>query len=491
MKSYLIILCSIFTLKTSGQGGFDKSVLSAATEKVVLEIKQLYKVSDNIYEETPTGIKKKDILAQLLSVASKDELFNLTKHPSGVVRCYSFWALSRKPDVDLLPILINHLSDTANIQVLFGDEGWREKVGDFMIEVVTPNRVDVASSKLDSSQMTRLDSILIYIPNDLNAKANAITRAQPTDKLYPRLRELVVNDHNQPALVTLAKYRKQQDISLILNNREEGEGPNAGYFYTYRAIGQFPCPDFMPILRRNLQNTYEESHHYSNEWRELYRAIAAYRNPAAVELLKSPFTKVKSRDIREYHLNFVFAAVQGSTDPIFDDLKWMLWEDGSRIGLDEFKYLSLQSPQRAFMLAKKSLFNIYAMEISGFRMSFDDNTSLDSLPGIMLNLICQKDSVLGLEIIRTNLKQADVHVYPIFSRKAAEICSPSFLNPLFERLDREDNPWIYLETVKALIAYKNDGINKKILESRQKNRALRTGWGGRDLDSLLKENNIN
>lgn len=491
MKSYLIILCSVLTFKTSAQAGFDSSALSAVTKKVVLYIEQLNKVSDNIYEETPTGLKRRDILGQLLIVASKEELISLTNHPNGAVRCYSFWALSHKPAVDLFPILINHLSDTANIQVLFGDEGWREKAADFMIEVVTPNRVDIASSKLNSGQLTRLDSILIYTPNDLNAKANAITRALPTEKLYPRLRELVVNDHNQPALVTLAKYRKQQDISLILNNREEGEGPNAGYFYTYRAISQVPCPDFMPLLRRNLQNTYEESHHYSNEWRELYRAIAAYRSPEAIELLKSPFTKVKSRDIREYHLNFVFAAVQGSTDPIFDDLKWMLWEDGSRIGLEEFKYLSLRNPQRAFLLAKKSLFNIYTMEVSSFGLSFDENNSLDSLPGIMLNLIFQKDSVLGLEIIRANLMQADVHVYPIFSRKAAEICSPSFLKPLFERLDKEDNPWIYLEAVKALIAYKNQGINKKILESRQKNMALRTGWGGKDLDSLLKENNIN
>jgi hypothetical protein len=242
----------------------------------------------------------------------------------------------------------------------------------------------------------------------------------------------------------------------------------------------------MPLLKRNLQNTYEESHHYSNEWAELYQAIAAYRNPEAVELLKTPFTKVESRDIREYHLNFVFGAIQGSTDPIFDDLRWMLWEDGGRIGAKEFKYLSLQSPQRAFMLAKKSLLNINQTEVNNLAFN-----SFDSLPGIMLNLIFQKDSVAGLEIIRTNLRLAAVHMYPIFSRRAAEICSRSFVNPFFERLDREDNPWIYLEAVKALIAYKDHSINKKILESRQKNKNLRSGWGGKDLDSLLKENNIN
>jgi hypothetical protein len=33
--------------------------------------------------------------------------------------------------------------------------------------------------------------------------------------------------------------------------------------------------------------------------------------------------------------------------------------------------------------------------------------------------------------------------------------------------------------------------NGKILESRKKNKDLRTGWGGKELDSLLKENNIN
>jgi len=488
MKSYLTILILALTLKTVGQTAFDRSAFSAATEKVISNIEQLNKVSDNIYEKTEVGIKKRDILAQLLNVASKEELITLTNHPNGVVRCYSFWALSHKPNVNLLPILINHISDTANVQTLFGDEGGREKAGDFMIDVATPDYVDLACSKLDSTQLARLDSILIYTPNDLNAKANAIRMAQPTDKLYSRFRELVIKDHNQSALVTLAKYRKQQDVSLILENREGGEPANEGYFYTYQAISQFPSPDFMPLLKRNLQNTYEESHHYSNEWAELYQAIAAYRNPEAVELLKTPFTKVKSRDIREYHLNFVFAAIQGSTDSVFDGLKWMLWEDGGRIGLAEFKYLSLQSPLRAFVLAKNSLLNSGQMEISSFGYN---NNSSDSLPVIMLNLIFQKDSVSGLDIIRTNLRQADVHMYPIFSRRAAEICSRSFVIPLFERIEREDNPWIYLEAVKALIAYNDHSINKKILECRQKNKNLGTGWGGKELNSLLKENNIN
>jgi len=128
MKSYLTIFILALTLKTGGQTAFDRSALSTATERVVSDIEQLNKVSDKIYEESPTGIKKRDILAQLSSIASKEELITLTNHPNGVVRCYSFWALSRKPAIDLLPILINHISDTADIQTLFGDEGGKQEI---------------------------------------------------------------------------------------------------------------------------------------------------------------------------------------------------------------------------------------------------------------------------------------------------------------------------------------------------------------------------
>ena len=66
-----------------------------------------------------------------------------------------------------------------------------------------------------------------------------------------------------------------------------------------------------------------------------------------------------------------------------------------------------------------------------------------------------------------------------------------FIKPLLEILEREQNPYIYLEAAEVLISYKDKEINKKILEIKKKNKSLREGWGGAAFEKLLKENNIN
>jgi hypothetical protein len=160
-----------------------------------------------------------DYFSQLQKKATKDELTELTNHPNGVVRCYSFWALTYDSSINLFPIVVRHIMDDANVNTQFGCIGSSEKVGDFFINLVTPNYVDVNSKKFDSSQFTIIDSILIYTPNNLYSKQEAISRAKPTEKFYLRARALVIKDKNQEALVTLAKYQREQDIPLILKTR--------------------------------------------------------------------------------------------------------------------------------------------------------------------------------------------------------------------------------------------------------------------------------
>jgi hypothetical protein len=136
---------------------------SLETEKIVLYIIKANRITNNVIRDTLAG--KRNILSELSSEATTQELMNLTSYPNGVVRCYAFWALAQQRPVDLLPIVIEHLDDTEKVQTMFGDAGSREKVGDFMIEVATPENVDETSSKLDSSKLAILDSILIYTPN--------------------------------------------------------------------------------------------------------------------------------------------------------------------------------------------------------------------------------------------------------------------------------------------------------------------------------------
>lgn len=56
----------------------------------------------------------------LRSNATDQELIALTDDTNAVVRCYAFQALVEKNYIDVFPIVISHLSDTAKIRMLNG-----------------------------------------------------------------------------------------------------------------------------------------------------------------------------------------------------------------------------------------------------------------------------------------------------------------------------------------------------------------------------------
>ena len=486
MRYLSIIALSLIASCSFGQSNFDKSKITIATNKIVTKIVKVNELMGSaVYYE---GIRPKqyDNFIQLKETANQSELIELTNHPNGVVRCYSFWALSYRNSIDLYPLIINHIGDDESVNTQFGCIGGSEKVGDFFINVATAQYVDLDSKKLQPRELANLDSILIFVPNNLASKSAAILRAKPSESLYQKIRELVVINHDQSALVSLAKYQKRQDIDLILKNREKSEFVNGGYFFTYQTISLFPQPEFLPLLENNLMKTLEDTH-YSTEWRELYKAIASFKNQRAVELLRVPLTQVKHQDIKKYHIDFVFSAVQYFKDPIYDDLLWTLWADEKRVTPDVFIYLANRDSQRAYELTKKNLLN--SDDLSGAFLSFDESNS-GNITELMLNTVLQQDRELGLEILRKGLTGAGVSEFQLFASKAAGIKDSSFIEPLFERLGKEWNAHIYLKVAETLISFNDPEINRRILETRSKNSNLRKDWGGKAFDTLLEKHGI-
>jgi len=489
MKNWTTILFLLLTLTTYGQTKFDKSKISKETNEIVKDIEEVNMVMSSAVGYAGVRPEQYDNFMKLKIKATSDELKELTNHPNPTVRSYAFWALSHDHSVDLYPIVLNHINDNEFVKTQFGCIVSGEAVGDFFINLVTPRYVDLNAKKLDSVQFATLDSNLIYTPNNLSAKSAAINRAEPTENLYPKIRELVVKDNDQTALVTLAKYQKEQDIELILKNKQKSKFDEGGFFYTYKAISQFPHHDFLPLLETNLEKTLDNTH-YSNEWRELYKAIASYKNDKAKELLLVPFTQVKHNNIRKYHIDFVFGALREFNDPIYEDLLWKLWTEENRITPDIFEYLSRKNPDKAFELTKESLNNTDKLYGANISLSYDDFDASENLTSTMLDLAIKQDREFGLDIIRKNIKEANVHLFPIFADKAAELKDRSFIEPLFDRLETEWNAHIFLKVTEALIEYHDADINQRILATRKKNKNLNKDWGGEALDKLLMDNNI-
>ncbi|MBW8244296.1 hypothetical protein K1F50_15915 [Muricauda oceani] len=489
MRNWTIILFLLLTLTIYGQTKFDKSKISKETNKIAQDIEEINMVMSSAVGFAGVRPEQYDNFMKLKSMATSDELKELTSHPNPTVRSYAFWALSYDHSVDPYPIVLNHINDSKFVNTQFGCIVSGESVGDFFINVVTLGRIDLDSKKLDSVQFATLDSILIYTPNNLSAKSAAINRAEPTESLYPKIRELVVKENDQTALVTLAKYQKEQDIELIQNNKTKSKFDEGGFFYTYKAISQFPHSDFFPLLEKNLEKTLDNTH-FSTEWRELYKAIASYKNDKAKELLLVPFTQVKHNNIRKYHIDFVFSALREFKDPIYEDLFWKLWTEEKRINPDVFKYLSSTNPEKTFELTKESLKNTDGLYSANISLNFNDFDASENLTSTMLDLALKQDKEFGFEVIRKNIEEANVNLFPIFADKTAELKDKSFIEPLFDRLETEWNAHIYLKAAQALIAYEDSDVNQRILKTVKKNKNLRKDWGGDALDKLMKDNNI-
>ncbi len=485
MKSFTVIIGLLFVITCTAQSTYDSSEISLKTKRIVTKIKATNELMGSAVYYDGERPEQYDNFIQLKATATKGELLQLTNHPNGVVRCYSFWALSYDTSANLFPVVLNHLHDSELVRTQFGCIGSRTKTGDFFIEVVTPKYIDLDSKKLDNAQLAEIDSILVYTPNNLYTREEAIRRAKPTEALYRRLRELVINEHNQEALVLLAGYQKEQDIQLILHNREK----NNSNFFTYCAISRFPNPVFFLFLEKNLYKTLDDTH-YGSDWRELYGAIASYKNEKAVKLLEIPFTQVKDQDIRGYHLDYIFSAIQEFSSPLYDSLLWKLWAGEKKINADVFIYLYAKDPQRAFKIIKQTLNDADDFYYLASSSDYYSNNGKGNLLGTMLDTVVRYDKPLAMRLINKNIRVVNVHVFPTFANKASELKDTSFIASLFIRLYHEDNPHIYLKAAETLITFNNDDINKKLEKAKSVNSELSKDWGGEAFDKLLKEKKI-
>lgn len=487
MKNGLILIFLFVSLISCGQQKtFDPEKISNETNKIVLRIAEINEVMGGAVGYGGERPEQYDNFTSLRETASQQELEELTNHPNAVVRCYSFWALSYHSEADLFSIAVDHINDTTQVETLFGCLGGYEMVGDFFINIITPGYIDLKVQKMDSAQMHQLDSILIYTPNELYTTDQALNRIESTEAIYPRIRELVVEEQNQTALVKLASYQREEDIELILNNRQEDEKEESGYFYTYKAIAAFPHPRFFPLLEKNLYKTLDNKR-YSGEWRMLYRAIASYKNEKANQLLKVPFKHVEDASIRKYHMDFMYEALLAYQAPIYTDLLWRLWKEEGKINSKIFELLALENKEQTLELTKATLSDHDKLPYVSVDRIQPGSEIKENTITLMLEFVLEQDSTFGIRIIAENLRTANVHQYPVFTDKVFEIKDPVFVEPLFERLKKESNAHIYLDIVTALLNYDDDQINERIVETRKKNKNLNKGWGSNSLDQMLQD----
>jgi hypothetical protein len=487
MKNVVSIIFLLITTICSGQVKYDEQKISTKTKTIVKAIAKENRVTDEYIGYAGKKSKQYENFEKLKK-ASSEELLILTNHPNGVVRCYSFWALGFHPNIDLLEIVKYHLNDNEEIEYQSGCTISSEKVGDFFISLVTPDYVDLDVKKLNDTQRQDLDSLLIYQPNELNARFEAIETAVETPQLYSVLRNLYLKTSNQSALVKLSKYKREEDISLILANRLNDDDKESGYFHTYRAIQNFPKDEFIPFLEARLNETLDETH-FSTEWRELYSAIVMYKNPKALTLLNVPFSQVEHENIKKYHLDFIYDAILENFDICYAEILWKIWEQNNEITLKGYRFYLQNNISRGYEMTVNELLG--GKNKITITPIYNESVLAETLEESMLNLVIINDKELANQIIDSKILNANVHEFPIYTSYIKKSKDKKFVESLFKRFEKEWNAHVYLEITKTLIEFNDKTINDRIIETLKVNKKLTEDWGGKALTELLKENNIN
>jgi hypothetical protein len=383
-----------------------------------------------------------DNFIELRNTASTGELLALTRHSNGVVRCYAFWALTGRDQVDLFPLVLEHIDDHEEVRYLFGDQGGTLRVGDFYIDQV--------QSSLTPDQKEELRRILLVRDNELSATAEVLRAIQPEAQWYPRIRTLA-QQGNPDALVLLSQYRKEQDIEVILAQYEKAIENDGSLFHIYGAARHYPHPALFPVLEQRFALALAEDYP-SNATRELYLAIAGYQDEAAMHLLSRTFTEANSLDSREGHLLALYTAAETYRNPLYDELLWKLWVEHHYVTRDLVQYLYPKDQARALRAIKASLTEPY-------RVYFAD---LDAAIPPMLRLLLAADHEAAVEIMRDNLLTAHVHIFRPFARVAAEILDDALIEPLFSRLESDSNMHIYVAAGLALLLYEDEEIDQRL-----------------------------
>lgn len=434
--------------------------ISSQTKRIVANIQKC-----NIYETAflPEETKSKQIenYNLLKTTASDIELKQLTGHKNGVVRVYSFMALSERLSSGLYEIILDHIGDKEVIKCysqgfeFVHSKRYKRKVAEFF----------VSSEAITFKERKSLDSILIFSNQHLDYTDYLLRDIEPEEKYYEKIKNLAQKKDYKYAVISLSKFKKSQDLSLIENKIKETP------YYSLESIEIFPDQYF-----KNVLNYFgnRESKPYG-----LYSAVAVYQDSFAFNYLnKSIQEPAKNEFYKKQKAVEIYNALEKYKCPAYNELFFQLWENDFIINDSIFSYLKSIDQKRSIQLAFQSLKQ--PNRIGNSTLVIED----------LLEFLIKLDSSAAKTIIKFNIDTTDVHTLQYFIKAANNFNDSEIINSMFIRLQQTDNGHIYIPIVETILSYNHNELNKRLLESIRINKGI-DGWGLEEVAKLLKKNGLN
>jgi len=327
LRTIIIILTTSILLACGRQERADKIVVQKPVyinldslpdlKKIVDSIEKGNRVESSHIGEGGSPSEQWDKYEQLKKVATIDQLVALTDHKNSAVRCYAFQALATKRSDKIFSVLLMHLNDTSRVSTQSGCIGMTQFVGDYFVDVVTPNYIEVDIYKLNQTEKKTLDSILL---NDksimISAKSLVLETLKPTADNYARIRQLVKEERNESALRTLAKYQKQTDKELIASFFKDDNTQSSALY----AVREFPDDYFYSFVKKVFEQEWKQELYDYPKWRNCYQTLAKYPRPETIELFDRT-TNSKDEFRYETLCKYLLIAITKYPNKLYDPIK--------------------------------------------------------------------------------------------------------------------------------------------------------------------------
>lgn len=321
LHTILFILSLFGQIDCNGQSQIREEKINALADSIA---------KDNVLKSRSVGYggvrtTQWETFEKLKKHATDEQLVSLIDHKNAVVRCYSFQALAGRKRVDIFPILLKHINDTTKIETFRGCIVSSQTAGDYFLQVVTPQFVDLDVYKLTTSQMETIDSMLLFDKSILiSAKYRLLSDIKPNQKYYDRIREIAVTEKSPVAILALARFQNKNDIEIIktLFKKEETE-----YYAAYSAR-EFPNNAFYPYLTKLFEQEWRERLYDYSKWRILYQALAKYPTETTFNLFDRT---INTKDTFRYQTlgKYLLIAIKRYPHQVFESLT-------AKIKLDDY-----------------------------------------------------------------------------------------------------------------------------------------------------------
>jgi|GEM_PF-2436590 hypothetical protein len=270
-----LLLCN----NSNAQLEFDKSKVSTEVLKIADSIAEYRRHESRDLGEAGYPSKQYERFENLRNTASIEELVELTKHPSGVVRVYAFEGLPKDSSIDRVSIALQHIHDTTTVYTMWGCMGDPKMTGDIIMIFLGRENIE---------------DTLKYSQGTINACLDALEK-EPKIKIDSFLKKLTTEE-------------------------------NADILFLYKAIQRFPNDDLFPYLQKKLDEELNNNS-FNNAWQDMYKAIWAYQNELSASLLEKALSFPINPQYKSYHVQCIHNAVRRSSTSAYDHIRWRLWEE--------------------------------------------------------------------------------------------------------------------------------------------------------------------